>query len=268
MEEIILPQNATCDEPSKYDILWSEYAWEEYWEWGKGKLADKYKIKVRNQNANTDTTKACSCYGLTWVYNWYQLREYDENWIEFEQEDPRRKWLAFQAERGYPNKWASLQDMMSFFKKRGLIDWYVKCKNVQECKNAINNGFLVYTWSNKCNWSKAWKAKEFVYDVNWAAHLFFIENYNDNGFIAVNSFWEKWGDNGRFTIPFDQYWNIYSTYAIIDHDDSGKLWELVFNAEYQKAIELWITNGSDPDWTLTRKQWAVMNYRVFKLLNK
>lgn len=264
MEEFILPMNAVYDNPSEYDILWSEYA-----EWNsKWRLADKYKIKVRNQNANKDTLKGCSAYGLTWIYNWYQLREYDENGIEFEQEDPRWKWLAFQAERGYPNSWASLQDMMSFFKKRGLIDWYVKCNTVQECKNAMNNGFLIYTWSNKCNWSKASKAKSFVYDPNWAAHCFFIENFKDDAFVGVNSFWENRWDNGRFDIPFDQYWNIYSTYAIIDHDDTWKLAELVFNAQYQKAIELGITNGSDPDGTLTRKQWAVMNYRVFKLLNK
>lgn len=252
--------NAVYDNPSEHDILWEEYA-----EWlSKWKLADKYKIKVRNQNANNDTLKWCSAYGLTGIYNWYQLREYDENWIEFEQDDPRRKWLAFQAERGYPNSWASLQDMMSFFKRRWLIGWYARCKTVEECKNAINNGFLIYTWSNKCSWSKTSKAKKFVYDTSWAAHCFFVENYSDEGFTAVNSFWETWWDNGRFTIPFDDYWNIYSTYAIIDHDDTGKLWELVFNAQFQKAIEMWITNWTRPDEPATRKETAVMIYRATK----
>jgi len=262
MDELILPQNAVYDNPSEYDILRSEYA-----EWlSKWKIADKYKIKVRNQNANQDTLKWCSAYWLTGIYNWYQLREYDENWIEFEQEDPRWKWLAFQAERWYPNSWASLQEMMSFFKKRGLIDGYVKSTTVQECRNAINNWCLIYTWSNKCNWSKTSKAKKFVYDPNGAAHCFFIEDFNDEWFIAVNSFWENRWDNGRFTIPFDDYGNIYSTYAIIDHDDTGKLAELVFNAQYQKAIELWITNWTRPDDNVSRKEAAVMAYRVYKML--
>lgn len=261
-KEIILPQNAVYDNPSEYDILWEDYA-----EWlSKWKIADKYKIKVRNQNANKDTLKACSAYWLTWIFNGYQMREYDENWIEFEQEDPRREWLAFQAERGYPNKWASLQEMMSFFKKRGLIDGYVKCNTVEECRNAINNGFLIYTWSNKCNWSKAGKAKQFVYDPNWAAHCYFIESFNDSGFIAVNSFGEKRGDNGRFIIPFDEYGNIYSTYAIIDHDDTWKLESLVFNVQFQKAIELWITNWTRPDDNVTRKECFVAIYRCYKLL--
>ena len=142
MEELKV-LDGTYDNPSEYDITWEEYA-----EWGTGKrIADKYKIKVWNQNANKDTLKWCSAYWLTWIFNWYQLREYDENWIEFEQEDPRWKWLAFQAERGYPNSWASLQDMMSFFRRRGLIDWYVVAKNIQEIKNAIDNGFMIYICS-------------------------------------------------------------------------------------------------------------------------
>lgn len=260
MEELILPQNAVYDEPSKYDITWEEYT-----EWVfKWKLADKYKIKVWNQNANKDTLKWCSAYWLTWIFNGYQLREYDENWIEFEQEDPRWKWLAFQAERGYPNLWASLQDMMKFFKRRGLIDWYVRAENVKQTKNAIDNGFLIYTGSNKCNWTKAWKEKKFVYDANGAAHCYFIENYNNDGFVAVNSFGEGWGNKGRFIIPFDDYANIYSTYAIIDHDDTWKLENLVYEKQYQKAMEMGITNWTRPDDSATRKEVAVMIYRAVK----
>ena len=112
MEEIV--QNACYDEPSRYDYLWSDYA--EWWE--TKKFCEWFKLKVRNQNANKDTLKWCSAYGLTYIYNWNQLMEFAKAWIEFEQDDPRWKRLAFQAERGYPNSWASLQEMMSFFKKR------------------------------------------------------------------------------------------------------------------------------------------------------
>jgi len=260
MDEVILPQNAVYDNPSEYDILWEDYA-----EWlSKWRIADKYKIKVRNQNANKDTLKACSVYGLTAIYNGYQMREYDENWVEFEQEDPRWKWLAFQAERGYPNSWASLQAVMTFFKNRKLIEWYLKCKTAEECKNAINNGYLIYTWSSKCSWSKTSKQKEFVYDENWANHCFSIIDFDDTGFIAINSFGENWGDKGFFHINFDKYQYLFSTYAIVDHDDTWKLDELVFNAQYQKAIEMWITNWTRPDDPATRKEVAVMVYRALK----
>ena len=261
MEELSLPINAVYDNPSEYDITRWEYA---EWVIEKWQILDKYNLKVRNQNADSQTLKACSCYGLTYCFNWYQLREYDKSWIEFEQEDPKRKWLAFQAERGYLNSWASLQDMMKFFKKRGLIDWYIKCENYKQCINALNNGYLIYTWSDRCSWSKTSKEKKFVYDTNWAAHCFAIVKEKDGILYWINSFWETWWDKWYFQIPEENYKDLYSTYAIIDHDDTGKLENLVFDRQYQKAIELGITNWTDPKWTLTREQWAVMCYRVYK----
>ena len=194
--------------------------------------------------------------------------EFAKEWIEFEQEDPRWKWLAFQSERWYPNAWASLQEMMTFFKNRWLIDWFVKCKTAQECKNALSNWFGIYTWSNKCNWKSTSKEKKFVYDINWAAHCFAVVDFDDNWLIAINSFWDKWWDNWYFYIPDEDYKYIFSTYAIVDHDDKGKLDVLRFNMEYQKAIEMWITNWSRPNDSATRKEVAVMNYRTFKLLQK
>lgn len=258
-DEQIRQLSAVTDEPQSTDITWEEYA-----EWTtKWKIADKYKIKVWDQYDNKDTYKACSAYWLTAIFNWYQLREYDNNGIEFEQDDPRWKWLAFQAERGYPDSWASLQAMMSFFKKRWLIDWYVKCVNANECKNAINNGFLIYTWSNQCSWSNTNKNKEFTEWNGWA-HCFSIIDYDDTGFIAINSFWEDWWDDWLFHINFDKYDKLYSTYAIVDHDDTGKLEELVYKAQYEKAIEMWITNWTRPDDPATRREVAVMIYRSVK----
>ena len=262
MEELIVV-NAAYDEPSRYDYLWSDYV-----EWGldNKKFCEWYDLKVWNQNANKDTLTGCSAYWLTYIYNWNQLVEFGKEWIEFEQEDPRWKWLAFQAERWYPNAWASLQEMMSFFKNRWLIDWYVRAKTVQECKNALNNWCWIYTWSNKCSWKLAGKEKKFVYDENGAGHCFSIVDYWSGWLRAINSFGDKWWDGWYFDIPEDDYKYIFSTYAIVDHDDRGKLDELKFNMEYQKATELWITNGSRPNDNATRKEVAVMNYRTYKML--
>lgn len=259
-DEELKQLNAVYDEPSRYDYLWEDYA-----EWNDSKkIVDKFNIKVRNQNTNKDTRKACSVYWLTAIFNWYQCVEFDKMDLEFEQEDPRRKWLAFQNERWYQDMWASLQDVMRFFKVRWLIDWYLKATTVQECKNAINNWYLIYTGSSKANWTKTGQNKEFYYDEKWASHCFAIVDYDETWFIAINSFGETWWDKWFFHIDFDKYNYLFTTYVIIDHDDTGKLDVLKFNMEYQKAIEQWITNWTRPDEPATRKETAVMIYRACK----
>jgi hypothetical protein len=40
---------------------------------------------------------------LTAIFNGNQILEFEKQGIEFVQEDPRWKRLAFQAERGYPD---------------------------------------------------------------------------------------------------------------------------------------------------------------------
>lgn len=261
MDELVLTQNAIYDNPWKYDIQWEDYV-----EWAKGKKFPWKKLKVRNQNAYKDTVSGCWVYGLTYIYNGNQINEFEDKWIEFEQEDPRWKWYTFQAERWNPwNVWSSLQECMSFFKKRWLIDWYVKCNTIEECKNALNNWCWIYTWTTKCNWKQAKANKEFAYDPNWAAHCIAIVDYDDTGFISINSFGEYWWDKWYFHINYDMFDNLFSKYAIVDHDDSGKLDELVFNAQFQKAIELGITNWTRPDDPATRKEVAVMIYRALKL---
>lgn len=257
--------NWCYDEPKRTDYLWNDYF--EWWEsWESKKIADLMEWKIFNQNANKDTLKACSAYWLTYIYNWYQVVEYEKNWLIFEQDDPRWKWRAFQEERWMINSGASLQDMLDFFKRRWLIDWYVKCTTAKEVSNAINNWFLIYTGSAKCNWTKAGKSWKFEYDENGAKHCFSIIDVDWTDLIGINSFWDKRWTNWYFRIPFENYKDLYSTYAVIDHDDSGKLETLKFNAEYEKAIELWITNWTRPNDTSTRKETAVMILRMYKKL--
>jgi hypothetical protein len=253
---------AVEDRPDERDFLWSEYCeWLENNKWFPWR-----ELKVWNQYDQKETYKACSAYWLTAVYNWLQILEFRKQGIEWEQEDPRWKWNVFQAERGYPDRWASLQDMMKFFTKREKIDWYVLCKTAQECKNALKNWFGIYTGSSECSWSKTSKAKEFVYDKDWANHCFAIVDYDDNWLRAINSFWGSWWDKGWFYIPDECYKYLFSTYVIVDHDDTGRIDEMRYEMEYNESIKVWITNWTRPNDNLTRKEWAVMNYRVYKLL--
>lgn len=251
---------AVEDRPDERDFLRSEYC-----EWLDNEKDFPWReLKVWNQYDQKETYKACSAYWLTAVYNWLQIIEFRKQGIEREQENPRRKWNVFQAERGYPDMWASLQDMMKFFIKREKIDGYVLCKNIQECKNALKNWFGLYTGSKECSWSKTSKAKSFVYDKNWANHCFAIVDYDDNWLRAINSFWENWWDKGWFYIPDECYKYLFSTYVIVDHDDTGKIDEMRYEMEYNEAIKSWITNWVRPNDYATRKETAVMVYRATK----
>lgn len=264
-----LPKNyeeflCATDEPKKTDFLRDDFAGDEYGEWETKKIVDQVKIKVRNQYAQSETFKACSCYWLTAIFNGNQSVEFMKQWIEFDQEDPRRKRLAFQAERWYLDKGASIQEMMSFFRKRGLIDWYVLCNTAEKCKNAINNWFLIYTWSKYWSRSKTSQSGEFTVQGETTGHCFSIIDHDDTWFVAINSFGENRWKEWFFHINFDKYSKLFSTYAIIDHDDTWKIDQMLFDLEYQKAIENKITNGTRPNDPVTRKECAVMSYRVLK----
>lgn len=259
--DLLVKQNeSVIDQPSEYDFLWSEYAE------GNTDLS-KFpwkQLKVWNQYDQKDTYKACSCYWLTAIFNGNQIMEFDKKGIEFEQENPRWKRQVFQAERWYPDMWASLQDMMSFFKKRWLIDGYVVCKNLKEVQNALKNWYGIYTWSAKCSWTKTSKSWIFTYDDNGWKHCFSIIDCTEDKLIAINSFGEAFWNKWFFDIPNANYKDLYSCYAIIDHDDTWKIEELRYKMEYQKAIELWLTNWTRPDEPATRRETAVMIYRAYK----
>lgn len=256
------------DRPDERDFLWSDYVdYEEYAEWESDRKPFPWtELIVRNQYDQKETYKACSAYWLTAIYNWEQILEFRKQGIEWEQEDPRWKWNVFQAERGYLDMWASLQDMMKFFTKREKIDWYVLCKTAQECKNALKNWCWIYTGSSKCSWSKTNKENKFVYDANGANHCFAIVWYDDNGLIAINSFGKSRWNNWYFYIPNENYKDLFSTYAIVDHDDTGKIDQMKYEMEYNEAIKKWITNWTRPDEPATRREVAVMIYRATKNL--
>jgi len=259
-DEELKKLNAVEDRPDDRDFLWSEYC-----EW----LEEKTKfpgreLVVRNQYDQKETYKACSAYWLTAVYNWLQILEFRKQSIEWEQEDPRWKWNVFQAERGYPDRWASLQDMMKFFTKREKIDWYVKCVTAQECKNALKNWCWIYTWSALCSRSKTSQSKRFIYDANGANHCFSVVDFDDYWLRAINSFWKKRWDNWFFYIPDEDYKNLFSTYAIVDHDDTGKIAQMRYEMEYNEAIKRKITDWTRPDEPATRREVAVMVLRATK----
>ena len=251
------------DNPSSQDYIREDYM-KEYARWISSKF-DKTKVKVRDQFDDPTTYKACTNYALCVVYNWYNVFEYANKWLNFEQVNPKTYWHIFQNSRWRPNIWSDIQTMLKFYRKMWWIDGNMRADTIEWAKNAIDNWFLIYTWSDKFDWKKSWEQKKAVL-WDWGWHAFSIVWYDTKWFIAINSFGSDWGDKGYFTVPFEYFNKLFSKNVVIDKDDTGIINELNFEREYKEAIELGITNGIDPDKPATRKQVAVMIRRAIKNL--
>jgi len=136
----------------------------------------------------------------------------------------------------------------------------MRADTMEWCKNAIDNWFIIYTWSSKFDWRKSWAS--WVAELwNWGWHAFIIDWYNNRWFTCPNSFWEDRWDGWYFTVPYEYFDKMFSKNVIIDKDDTWIISRLSFDREFQKAIEAGITNWERPNEPATRKETAVMIYR-------
>jgi hypothetical protein len=247
------------------DYIYEDIYMKDHWNGIKaGPIWDTAKMKIYNQFDQTSTYKACSCYGLWWVYNGNNVEEYWQKEIEFEQEDPKNKRFPFQAKRGRPNEGASLQNMMKFYIKRERIEWYLKVNTEDGMKNAIDNQFLIYSGTKYASWRKTWAEWKFVYYKNWGWHCFFIVWYDDIGRICVNSFGKKRGKDWYFTVPYADTKYLFTRYAIVDHDDTGVLKNMEYQKEILESIALWLTDWTRPKEPASREEVWVIWLRVLK----
>ncbi len=248
------------------DFIYEEIYMKDHGEGNKmGQIRDRATMKIYDQFDQKETYKACWGYGLTTIFNGNNVEEYRAKGFEFEQENPKHKRNAFQAHRWYPNRGSSLQENMKFFMRKGWIEWYMKAQTLEGAKNAIDNWFLIFSWTNRCSWRKTDKAGEFVYTADWGGHLFPLVWYNSKWFLVPNSFGlDRW-DNGYFVVPYADHKYLYSTYVVVDKDDTGILKDLQYQREIKEAIEKGITNGLNPNVPVTRAEASVMALRASKL---
>jgi len=265
----MLPTNfedylVTWDRPEERDYIYEDHFSSEE---ASGQLTvwKKELMKIWDQFDQRDTHRACTCYGLGWIFNGYNVAEYDKNDVEFEQEDPKYKWGMFQSTRWYPDVWSNLQTMMKYYRKKWWIEWNMVSKTMQGSKNALDNGFLIYTGTNRCDWRKTSSSGIFVKKINWGWHAFFIVWYTEIGFIAVNSFGADWWTSWYFIIPFENYNDLFTKNVIFDKDDTWVIKNLNYEREKKEAIELWITNWDRPNDPVTRSECSVMALRASKL---
>lgn len=266
-EKELVVENAWFDLPKETDRKFEDVFWDEVGEWLPKITKRPTEAIVYNQNSDKRTLKACWWFWTYHIYNWNQINERKNNWMVFNQEDPKNYWFRFQQSRWRKNTWSSIQEHLAYMKNvERSIDGHVICATEDQMKRAIDMWSRILTWSNKCDRYKTGINKKFTYKALWEAHIFAIVDYDDSRgwFIAENSFgewrWDKW----YFLIPYGYKKYLYSCNAIIDADSTGMLQAYKYELEFKEAIELGITNGTNPDQPATRKEVAVMVLRWLK----
>lgn len=268
-EKEIIVENACFDEPRASDRTREQVFGDEMAEWSKQFVKWPEWTIVYNQNLDPRTLKWCVWYAVYHIYNAQQMNEWKNNWSEFIQEDPKNYWFRFQAYRGRPNTWSSLQQHLDFMRKQEKsIEWSVLCQTEEQMKMAVDRWYFILSWSKRCDWTKTGKTWIFSLVDDGPDHGIAIVGYDWKWFIAKNSFWGWRWNKWYFYIPFGYKKYLFSCNAIIDADSTGKLQAYKFEKEYQESIKLGITDGTNPDKPATRKECSVMIYRMYKNLLK
>ena len=218
MELEFIDQTHCIDIPDSRDFDFNEFA-KEFAEWETINNRPNQEIKLQDQK----NVPACTRFALTHIVNAENINEYNKNWYKFDQLDAltlRNRW----------SKQLYLQSALKEFRSWGLIEWSLiipKDKNVIESmRKALNMWCYIYTWSSNW-WRWNWKhpfnyIKRTDWKFVWHARDIVEDQPEQRRFKAINSRWENWWDKWYFYIPYSDIESIYSMYAIIDKDDTGK----------------------------------------------
>lgn len=264
-EKALIVENGCFDEPRVSDRKREDVFWEEVGEWAKKFTKRPEWSIVYDQNLLLSTQKWCVWYAIYHIYNGNQMNERRNNDLEFTQEDPKNYRYRFQAHRGWKNTWSSLQQHLDFMRNNERsIEWSVICETEDQMKVATDKWAFILTGSYKCDWTKTGKTWLFSLLSSWIWHWFVIVWYDNKWFIAKNSFGAWWGNKWYFTIPFGYKKYLFSCNAVLDSDSRGMLQAYRFERDFQEAIALGITDGSNPEKPATRKEVAVMVVRSLK----
>lgn len=121
---------------------------------------------------------------------------------------------------------AYLIDTIKVAKDLWKIDWYYRVLTHEAIKKALYNTDIIATWSTKIDWKRLWETWYILDKVSiWSWHAFYIIWWNEIGYIAVNSYSDKYWNKGTFTIPYDLFFKVAfnSTYALVVNPEWTKL---------------------------------------------
>jgi len=244
------------DEPDDRDYLYEEVFWSV--ETVKKVQFPKSILKIQDQSAKKDTGMACSRF---WGIHIHNAQQIIEHWPTFKQIEARGVWLMYlKINSKAEQEGATLQSVLKQLKDLGYIAGFAKCITDEQRKQAIDRGQRILSWSLYGDW---WYVRDHkIYrdrtDGVKAWHIYSIIWYDDTGWEAINSFWPS---NGYFKIPYEFTGSLFSTYALIDKDETGELQAHKDKLLLEQARNLWIWNWNDPQKQVTREEAVLMLMR-------
>ena len=99
-------------------------------------------------------------------------------------------------------------------------------------------------------------------------HAYCIVGYNNEGWIAINSYGQS---NGKFIIPYDLTSSLYNRYSIMDTKDEEaiisykkRIMQNITIEDAKKALESKVWNGERAQEPATREEVAAMIHRAIE----
>jgi hypothetical protein len=165
---------------------------------------------------------SCTCQWTVGASNVIRKYKKDENI-----KSPFKLWDILKEKKlGKEWAWAFLIDAIKEAKTAWKIDGYYRVMTIDAIKKALYNTDMIVTWSNKIDWKALQETWYKVDKVSkWSWHAFYICWWNKEGFIAINSYSDKYWLKGKFIIPFDLFLKLAfnSTYAVVVNPEWTKL---------------------------------------------
>ena len=259
------PVDAGFDNPDERDWDYSAIIGESGWSDIDHIRYLKDFLYIFNQGADPLTLNSC---GWCWLIHNINAQtilsstEWHTNQISVKSE-----WMDYNQTRDESRKyrWTEMQANMKYFiNELKYIAWYWKLNSIEEAKAAIDNRHFIYTWSNNGDWThvRLKKVYKLRTDKKLVGHLFCIVWYNEEWFIAINSYWSV---NWYFTIPYSLYDTLYSKYAILPAKDLSIVMKYRMAKTIQEsiteALKEGITDGTRMDEAATRAEVVAMVVR-------
>jgi len=111
---------------------------------------------------------------------------------------------------------------LKMMKDLWIISVFTQARNLQEYILAMNKWGAWFLGTNKCDWKKTGETWVFTYTPNWYWHFFAWIGYDLSRKVLIckNSWWENWGKQWLFEVPFNQVENLFALYVVYDKKEN------------------------------------------------